>query len=62
MSLGIIELFFQVPMRPSTLLGGVALLASTASSAIVNPATFANTSFDFIVVGGGTTGAIVAVR
>lgn len=49
-------------MRPSTLLGGVALLASTASSAIVNPATFANTSFDFIVVGGGTTGAIVAVR
>ncbi|EPQ60189.1 alcohol oxidase [Gloeophyllum trabeum ATCC 11539] len=39
------------------------LLSSTlVSAAIVDPATFASTKFDFIVAGGGTAGTAVAAR
>lgn len=38
------------------------VLATTALSALLDAAAFANTSFDFIIVGGGTAGVAVAVR
>ncbi|TFK56926.1 alcohol oxidase [Heliocybe sulcata] len=38
------------------------LSATLATAAIVEPATFASTSFDFIVAGGGTAGTAVAAR
>lgn len=44
-----------------TLLAPLAL-ATAASPAVLDAATFANTPFDFIVAGGGTAGVAVAVR
>lgn len=38
------------------------LLAATALSAQLDAAPFAETQFDFIIVGGGTAGVTVAVR
>lgn len=43
-------------------LAAVFLSATLVSSKSVDPATFASTSFDFIVAGGGTAGVAVAVR
>ncbi|KAF5382002.1 hypothetical protein D9615_004345 [Tricholomella constricta] len=47
--------------RPLTLLTPF-VLATAASSAALDAATFASTPFDFIVAGGGTAGVAVAVR
>lgn len=40
----------------------LALSTTFASAAVLDAATFANTSFDFIVAGGGTAGTVVATR
>ena len=38
-------------------------LGSTfASAALLDAATFAHTSFDFIIAGGGTAGTVIATR
>lgn len=49
-------------MRLTTSLASLILSARLVASVSVDAATFANTSFDFIVAGGGTAGVAVAVR
>ena len=49
-------------MRLSPTFVSLSLSATFASAAMLDAATFANTSFDFIIAGGGTAGTVVATR
>lgn len=53
------------PTRSTTMIFRVLTLflsVTLVSSAIIDAATFANITFDFIIAGGGTAGVAVAVR
>ena len=49
-------------MRLSPNFISLALSTTFASAAVLDAATFASTSFDFIIAGGGTAGTVVATR